>query len=81
MLTTTTHLTSPKIFQIVLSKRMSKISNLLKCKERRITWFNPPYSNSVATDIWKKCFLLLDKHFPRKHKFYKIFNGSNVQVT
>ena len=48
---------------------------------RKIIWFNPPYSCSVATDMGKKFFLLLDKHFPKTHKFYKIFNRNNVKVS
>ena len=48
---------------------------------RKIIWFNPPYSCSVATDIGKKFFLLLDKHFPKTHKFYKIFNRNNFKVS
>ena len=48
---------------------------------RKIIWFNPPYSCSVATDICKKSFLLLDKHFPKTPKFYKIFNRNNVKVS
>ena len=47
---------------------------------RKIIWFNPRYS-SVATGIGKKFFLLLDKHFPKPHKFYKIFNQNNVKVS
>ena len=48
---------------------------------RKIIWFNPPYSCSVATDIGKKFFLLLDKHFPKTHKFYKIFKRNNARVS
>ena len=42
---------------------------------------NPPYSCKVATDIGKLFFLLLDKHLPMTHKFYNIFNRSNVSVS
>ena len=48
---------------------------------RKIIWFNPPYSCNVANNIDKKVFLLLDKHFPKAHKFYKIFNRNNVRVS
>ena len=48
---------------------------------RKIIWFNPPYSCSVATDISKKLFLLLDKHFPKTHKFYNISNRNNIKVS
>ena len=48
---------------------------------RKIIWFNPPYRCSVATDIGKKFFLLLDNYFPKTHIFYKIFNRNNVKVS
>ena len=48
---------------------------------RKIIWFNPTSSCSVATEIGNKIFLLLDKHFPEMHKFYKIFNRNNVKVS
>ena len=41
---------------------------------RKIIWFNPRYSCSIATDIG-------DKHFPKMHKFYKILNRNNVKVS
>ena len=49
--------------------------------KRNIIWFNPPFSRNVSTKI-NKCFLnLLDKHFPRNHRFHKIFNRNNVKVS
>jgi hypothetical protein len=33
-------------------------------RQRNITWFNPPYSESVATNVGKKFLILLDKCFP-----------------
>ena len=49
--------------------------------KRNIIWFNPPFSRNVSTKIGK-CFLnLLDKHFPRNHRFHKIFNRNNVKVS
>ena len=50
-------------------------------RTRNIIWFNPRYSKTVATNIGKKFLGLLDKHFPRNHKFYKIFNRNTVKVS
>ena len=48
---------------------------------RKIIWFNLPYSCNVPNDIRKKFFLLLDKYFPKTHKFYKISNRNNVKIS
>ena len=34
----------------------------------------------MATDIGKKFFLLIDRHFHKTHKFYNIFNRNNVKT-
>ena len=59
---------------VKVQKRKSK-------RGRQIKWFFPPYSCSIATDIGKKFFLLLGKHFPKRHKFYKFFSRNNVKVS
>jgi hypothetical protein len=50
-------------------------------RSRNIIWFNPPFSKTVTTSIGKKFLSLLDKHFPRNHKFKKIFNRNTVKVS
>ena len=51
-----------------------KVQKRKSNRGHRIIWFNPPYICSMVTDIGKKFFLLLNKHFSNMHKFYKIFN-------
>ena len=48
---------------------------------RKIIWFNPPYSRTVATDVGKQFLHLLDVHFPRHDPLHKIFNRNNVKVS
>ena len=43
-------------------------------RQRNILWFNPPYSKTVKTKIGKFFLQLIKKHFPKEHKFHKIFN-------
>ena len=50
-------------------------------RKRKIIWFNPPYSRNVQTKVAKQFLNLIDKHFPRDHKFYKLFNRNNVKVS
>ena len=52
-----------------------------KHRKRNIIWFNPPYNKNVATKIGRKFLQLIDKHFPRHHKFYKLFNRNNIKVS
>lgn len=50
-------------------------------RKRNIIWFNPPYSKSVTTNVGKYFLKLLEKHFPKHHKFRKIFNKNTVKVS
>ena len=45
-----------------------------KVRQRKIIWFNPPYSMNVETNIGKTFLKLIGKHFPKTNKFHKIFN-------
>ena len=50
-------------------------------RKREIIWFNLPYSANVKTNVGKLFMRLIDKHFPRHHKFHKIFNHSNFKLS
>ena len=50
-------------------------------RKRTITWFNPPFSKNIKTDIARRFLKMLDKHFPKKSKLHKIFNRSIVKVS
>ena len=52
-----------------------------KVRQRKIIWFNPPYSVNVETNIGKSFLKLIDKHFPKINKFHKIFNRNNVKIS
>ena len=52
-----------------------------KQRERNIIWFNPPFSKNVPTKIERYFLNIIDKHFPRDHKFHKIFNRNNIEVS
>ena len=55
--------------------------NQRRNRKRKIIWFNPPFSKMVTTNICKKFLNLIDKYFPRNHKFHKLFNRNNVKVS
>ena len=50
-------------------------------RKRKIIWFNPPYNKNLSTNIGKFFLNLINKHFPKEHKFHKIFNKNNVKVS
>ena len=50
-------------------------------RERKVIWFNPPFSLNVKTNIGKEFFKLIRKYFPRKHSFSKIFNLNTIKIS
>ena len=52
-----------------------------KQRKRKIIWFNPPFDKNVSTNIGKNFIHLIQKHFPKNSKFYKIFNKNTVKVS
>ena len=62
-------------------RNTSTVTNDTKNRKRNITWPNPPFSLNVSTNIGKKFFTLLGKHFPKTHRLHKLFNPNNVKVS
>ena len=56
-------------------------SNLKTTTERKIIWFNPPYSMNAATNVGRYFLSLVNKYFPPHDKFSKIFNRSNMKIS
>ena len=50
-------------------------------RRRKIIWFNPPYSSNVKSNIGKIFMKLIRKHFPKEHKFHKIFNKNTIKLS
>ena len=49
--------------------------------ELSIHRFNPPYSMNVQTNIGREFLNLVSKHFPKNHRYNKIFNKNNIKVS
>ena len=47
---------------------------------RKTIYFNPPYCQSVKTNIDKDFLKLIDKHFKEDHELGKIINRNNCKV-
>ena len=52
-----------------------------KNRRRNITWFNPPYSQNVSTNIGRRFRTLISKHFPGNSKLSKIFNINTLKLS
>ena len=50
-------------------------------RRTNIIWFNPPWSNSVTTDVGRKFLNLVDSCFPPGHQLNKIFNRRTIKVS
>ena len=50
-------------------------------RRRNIIWFNPPFSQTVKTNVARLFLRLLDKHFPRSHILRKLFNRNTIKVS
>ena len=60
----------------------SSTSSTSKRKIRRkVMWYNPPYSQSVSTNIGREFLNILTINFPPHHKYHKLFNRNNVKIS
>ena len=50
-------------------------------RSRNITWYNPPYSSNVKTDIGHKFLKAVDESFPQDHPLHKIFNRNTLKLS
>ena len=66
--------------EYVLS-RMAIKSSPKRSHARRITWFNPPYNQSVKTRTGQRLLRLIDRNFPVGFELHKTFNRSTVKVS
>lgn len=60
---------------------VDKPNNRKRPRKRQIIWFNPPFSMNVKTNVAKRFLTIVDKCFPRNHKFRKIFNRNKLKVS
>ena len=52
-----------------------------RTRGRKVTWFNPPYSLDVKTNIGKTFLKLADRHFPPGSTLHQIFNRHTLKVS
>jgi hypothetical protein len=50
-------------------------------RKRNITWYNPPYSKNIATNIGKTFIKIVDESFPPESQLHKIINRNTVKIS
>ena len=81
--------TNKHIYQNALNKSNFKYhlkynpaaNSKTKTRKRKCIYFNPPFCQSVQTNIGKIFLKLIDKHFPEHHDYRKIFNRKCVKIS
>lgn len=64
-----------------LEDRKKETGTKRKNRRRTITWFNPPFSTNVSTNIGRRFRCLVTKHFPKGSTLHKIFNPNTLKVS
>ena len=55
--------------------------NQKRKRRRNVLWYNPPFSQSVSTNIGREFLNILARNFPQQHKYHKIFNRNTVKIS
>jgi hypothetical protein len=50
-------------------------------RKRNVSWFNPPFSQNVITNIGKQFFKLLTKCFPARSPLHTILNKNTIKLS
>lgn len=50
-------------------------------RKRKIIWYNPPFCQSVKTNIGRRFINLVKKHFSKDNPLSKIFNRHNMRIS
>ena len=53
----------------------------MKCRKKSVTWFNPPYSKNVKSNIGRDFLTLLDNAFPPSNPLHKLFTRHTVKLS
>ena len=57
------------------------VNNARRNRNRKVLWFNPPFSLNVMTNIDKVLLKLVRKHILRSHKLSNIFNLNTIKIS
>ena len=52
-----------------------------KSRKRKITWYNPPFSKNVKTNIGQSFLKIIDEEFSTSNPLHKIFNRNTLKIS
>ena len=52
-----------------------------RLRKKKVTWFNPPYSTHVKTNVGKEFLKLVDTAFPPSNPLHKLFNRHTLKLS
>ena len=52
-----------------------------RTRQRNVTWYNPPFSANVLTNLGKKFLNIVQQCFPTKHPLHKLFNRNTMKLS
>ena len=50
-------------------------------RKRKVTWYNPPYSAGLKTNLGNQFLKLVDKNFPKNNALHAILNRRTIKVS
>ena len=67
-------------YQLKFNPKKNRGSKKKKKRSKPVTWFNPPYSMNVATNVGQEFLKLIDKHFPPGNILHSVINRQTVKI-
>ena len=52
-----------------------------RTRSRKVTWFNPPFSLNVKTNVGATFLKMIKEYFPPNHKLHKICNKNTLKIS
>jgi len=52
-----------------------------RCRSKQVTWFNPPYSQNVETNVGAEFLKLINSSFPKGHPLHAVINRNTVKIS
>ena len=60
---------------------MAAQQNNKRKRTRKIIYFNPPFCESVQTNIGREFLNLVDRHFPNSHCYHNLFSRKTLKIS
>ena len=68
-------------YEYELKYEKSNQRKVRRHRNRNVIWYNPPYEQSVKTNIGRKFLKIVDECFPAHNNLHKIFNRNTLKLS